>query len=242
MIVGAYITSEKIDAVLGRLSVIHRHLRPTQFGADEDRPANSHALDDGPKYRRFLAKNPSDYFLFAEQCRYQIARSFRSGYGTIFVDPIDPGLSDDDARALFAAFRADAAVVFAFACQSSEYLHRNRVFTRIGANQIESWVGRDLGRYLPGLYWLTSIRGARVAQIDQKALPTGAPGFEFQLGQEPAITIANPNPSTDWETWAESIDAFCESQSSIFSKNRILPELQAAGSYNELSAILARSR
>ena len=55
----------------------------------------------------------------------------------------------------FMMHMAVAQPAFGFACAPGERLHRNRVTVRQGPNTIESWVGRDFRRYIPGFYWLT---------------------------------------------------------------------------------------
>lgn len=61
-----------------------------------------------------------------------------------------------DAKAFMAAM-ASAQRLFGFACAFEELERRNRVMVRIGVDSIESWVGCDTQRYIPGLYWLTLL-------------------------------------------------------------------------------------
>ena len=50
--------------------------------------------------------------------------------------------------------------VFGSACVQDERIQRNRIAISLGSNNIESWVGRDTQKYIPGLYWLTLLPDA----------------------------------------------------------------------------------
>jgi hypothetical protein len=77
----------------------------------------------------------------------------------------------------FLTHMATARPIFGFACAPEEREQRNRVKTKQGVNTIESWVGRDIQKYIPGLYWwtllpasLTEKHGVSLATVASMAL------------------------------------------------------------------------
>lgn len=55
---------------------------------------------------------------------------------------------------------------FFFAADRDEYEHRNRFKAEVGDSLVEAWVGRDLTRYLPGLYWRTMLPRDSAGHLD----------------------------------------------------------------------------
>ena len=53
---------------------------------------------------------------------------------------------------------------FGFACTQEELEYRNRITVKFGINTMESWVGRDTRRYIPGLYWWTLLPASLAEQ------------------------------------------------------------------------------
>jgi hypothetical protein len=109
----------------------------------------------------------------------------------------------------------------------------------MGTSTIETWVGRDLARYLPGFYWLTGVSadlaqrcgvGAEVLhKIDGAAVSSDTSG---------SLTVRMPGSPRQWTTWKEKVDSFCLAHPGVFSLDRILPKLVAAKTYRELSYVL----
>ncbi len=53
---------------------------------------------------------------------------------------------------------------FGFACTQEELEYRNRITIKFGINTMESWVGRDTRRYVPGFYWWTLLPASLAEQ------------------------------------------------------------------------------
>ena len=67
--------------------------------------------------------------------------------------------------------------IFGFACLPEEKEAKNRVVIQQGVNKVESWVGRDVTKYIPGFYWLTILtnelllkHGLQVETIRERAI------------------------------------------------------------------------
>jgi hypothetical protein len=99
---------------------------------------------------------------------------------------------------------------FGFACTPDELRGKNCLITQIGVNAIEAWVGRNIERYVPGLYWITLLPNALIekhgldrvilnnAAIESKNLSNGQNMYVFY--GEPkgwALNVVVPEISKD---------------------------------------------
>jgi len=112
---------------------------------------------------------------------------------------------------------------YGFACAPDEHEHRNghEMWMINNPRPAHGWVGRDIGRYVPGLYWLNlfSREFAERHKIDVSGLAarTGADlresldGHVLQLYDSPAR----------WSEWSESIDDILFETPGFFSKRRV---------------------
>jgi hypothetical protein len=211
--------------------------RPTRFGTEEGALGASDRLEDS-RYRQVLADVSTPCFLFADKCRFDVTPSFRSDYATVFVEPSSD--MSDDACKLLVDTMMSANASFAFACADAEYLCRNRYVARFGANNIEAWVGRDLGRYLPGVYWYTAFNQDAVAFVDIRSLNRiGAQRSEAARG---VFRIEMPDGPGAWRLWDRELDAILCSAPGVFSLSRIRPELEGAPDLGGLLKLLAMWR
>jgi len=87
----------------------------------------------------------------------------RAGTHTFIVDA-DLGAIPDDAVRDFLIHMATLHPIFGYACTQEELEYRNRITTKFGINIMESWVGRDTQRYIPGLYWWTLLPASLAEQ------------------------------------------------------------------------------
>ena len=72
----------------------------------------------------------------------------------VFFKKIVPSLAQE-----FMMHMASAHPIFGYASTEEERYRWNRVKTIRGNNHIETWVGRDPSKCVPGLYWLTMLSG-----------------------------------------------------------------------------------
>jgi hypothetical protein len=144
---------EIVSAALSLPSAV----RPTHFGDDETNMRRRKRIDDQSAYRAFFGMRESGFFLFGP-CLVCVAfftrnRSFRLSC-SIETSP--------DIATQFFHHMLRLKPAFAFACLTEEREQRNRFKAKLrlpsGGNiSLEAWVGRDLERYIPGLYWLTLL-------------------------------------------------------------------------------------
>ena len=88
----------------------------------------------------------------------------RSGPQTWIVVDADFDMTPDDTVRDFLIRMAPLHPIFGFACAQEELEYRNRITTKFGINTMESWVGRDPQKYIPGLYWWTLLPASLAEQ------------------------------------------------------------------------------
>jgi hypothetical protein len=229
-----YLKVEAFETIPDVIPKLPEAIRPTHFGEGE-----------GPNEPRFpLASvgarvalkelGRSGYLLFGDQLVYMVTH-FRYGYSELFVSseeeeelPIGGELVE-----LMRALTRHG-LEFGFVAEEEEYLHRNQHTYRLPHGRVESWVGRDLSRYLPGLYWTTAFSRV-IAQkygVEAETLPAGARALDF--GPE-HLGFRLFDVPKDWPRHAEQIDAYCEQRPKIFSLQRVRGPLDRASNHLELT-------
>ena len=126
---------------------------------------------------------------------------------------------------------------FGYACTQDERYRRNRVTLKMGTDTVESWVGRDLEKYIPGVYWWTilpenltkkhgvSLKVFERAAKEHIALPNGQHLFRFYERPE------------DWSK-SSVLSELSVSREGIFNIERIETHLATAKTFLELNAML----
>jgi len=128
-------------------------LRPTHESVNED--GADTRIRNYDKFLDAVMKRETGFFLKSSNVTYDVSLAGgRSIICNCFLD-VDSTLAKN-----FLIHMALAQPIFGFACAPEEREWRNRVVTKQGVNTIESWVGRDTQKYIPGLYWLTLLPAA----------------------------------------------------------------------------------
>lgn len=239
MIIKAYLSSTKMEDALGALQTLPSDIKPVRFSVEEGDETANGRVDDKPKFKAFIAKNEYGFFLFAERARYNVFLRSKGGFSSIVVDDDLGGrLTESDAVVILNAL-ASAGSDFSFAASSDEYHHRNRYFRKLGANQFEAWIGRDLRKYLPGIYWLTALSKEHYDALSEMG---GVPTTTVtQLDPEHWLIKAFDNPAS-WQQHADRLDNWLATQPGFFSKRRIQAQLDAVSDMAALSELVGEWR
>lgn len=238
MIIKAYISRPKMGHVIRALQMLPSRIRAERYSADEDSGKAEGKLADESKFNAFVAKNEYGFFLFAERTRYNILLRPKDGFSNVIVDALGDGFSEADAVVVLETL-ARAGSTFAFAASADEYHHRNRYVRTLGTNQFEAWVGRDLRKYLPGIYWLTMISKDHADVLTAATNALGA--VVTQIDAEHWLVKAFDSPN-EWQQNAARLDGWLTKQPKFFSKNRVVAQLDAAQNIGILSEIAAECR
>jgi len=127
--------------------------------------------------------------------------------------------------------------IFGFACAPEEKNQRNRVVVKQGINTIESWVGRDYQKYVPGFYWLTLLPDA-LAKKHRVPIPEvekiAKEHLELEGGQHLFRFYDQPE---DWQS-TDEVAKLCASLPGVFDVEKIRPQAEAAKNFLELDEML----
>jgi hypothetical protein len=137
--------------VLEELLTLPEALRPTHKSLGEDEVGTP--IGDARIFLRTFELPSIGVLLRNSIALYDLRRS-RNGnlICCSYFDAIPYGAVKE-----FLIHMAIAHPIFGFACAAGELEHRNRITTKLGVNTVESRVGRDTQKYIPGLYWWTLL-------------------------------------------------------------------------------------
>lgn len=142
--------------------------------------------------KKDLPVNPmGGYFLHSNKACYCIR--LIDNEAVLFI-----ACADDDTAKKLINVLASMNVIYAYACQSEEREHQNRISAHKNYGREEAWVGRNFTLRLPGVYWLNLIPSSLLASL----------GIEFEQLNSISISsekIGDTNylvqlysSSTDW--------------------------------------------
>lgn len=221
---------EALPSVLASFFVLPEEIRPTHQSVGEDEVGEP--IRDCVTQIKALAKRTSGFFLKGPRVMYDVslARS-KPIICNCFLE-IEPFLAKQ-----FLTHMASAQPIFGFACTQEERYQRNRVTVRQGVNTIESWVGRDTKKYVPGFYWLTLLPDAlakqhgvplsEVEKVAQEHIELEGDQHLFRFYERPE----------DWRA-TSAVAELCASLPGVFDVERVKPQLPAAKNFLELDSML----
>jgi hypothetical protein len=213
------------------LLAMPEELRPTHYREGEE--SKRTPIDPQKLIARVTSPEVTGFFLGNRKADYDL-----SFYGPRIpmVCYADLNLSPRLAWA-FMMHMAQLQPVFGHACANEEEEYRNRVFKKLSTMSSESWVGRDLNKYVPGLYWLTLLpvqlakrHGVPLDALEQAAIEhlEPAPGQHlFRFYDDPE----------DWRT-ATAIHALCTALPGIFDSEKFMAELELVHFFLDLRTVL----
>lgn len=222
----------QVDRVVAALNSLSSPLRPVHFSHDEEIVSPADCIEDQKRFSAFLATSKSGFFLLGEAVSYSIRiAAGRPLVCDCFID-VKPEIAT-----CFLVHMSVIQPLFGFACASGERESRNRVRIQQGVNSIESWVGCDIQKHVPGLYWLTLIPDALAKQhgIPLSMLKAVAQEYiSLKGGQHLFRFYERPE---DWQK-VSVIDELCVSLPGIFDVRKIKPQLLAAKNFLDLNSML----
>lgn len=205
-------------------------LRPTHHSLGEDETGLP--IDDPVAFASSVEEQPPGPFLTGPCCSFHF--SLASPRPLICRGDLDVA---PDLAKRFMLEMAGIKPIFGFACTSEERYQRNRITLRQGVNTIESWVGRDTEKYVPGFYWLTLLSDALAKQHDISIDSVKAvvlEHIELEGGQHLFRFFDRPE---DWQS-AIALNRLCTSMSGVFNLERVKTQLSGAQTFLELNAVL----
>jgi len=251
-----YFDKKDIQQVIDSLQALPTHLQPKYFSEEETLKSKKDEVADKKRFEKFIARNPAGFFLFADGCLYDLSIHER-GYSKIFCD-----VQNEEFYSyipLLFQTLASATLIFGFAGENqervpnadgsyvitheevrSEHDHRNTHFITIGMNHIESGVGHDLDKYIPGVYWYTLLSDELLNKhhVDLASLSAEAISTET-LGDGSLHLLKFYESPGEWKQHAERLDNLCERTDGIFSRRSVESAVSGVSSYLEYNDIIA---
>jgi hypothetical protein len=219
------------DSVTKTILCLPEISRPTSVTLAEDEPAT--AIGDVDVFLKNFKMPSIGVYLQNSTVVYDLRRA---GTHTFIVDA-DLGAIPDDAVRDFLIHMATLHPIFGYACTQEELEYRNRITTKFGINIMESWVGRDTQRYIPGLYWWTLLPASLA---EQHGIPLSivvkAAQEHIELEGQQHLLRFYKKPE-DWRSAAFMTELY-HSCPGIFDVEKLRPKLQGMTNFLEINAIL----
>jgi len=257
--VAVYFDKKNVWRVIDSLQALPVHLRPKYFGEEETLKSKKDEVADKKRFEKFVARNPAGFFLFADECTYNFFVHKR-GYSRLFCDVqkeefyTDVPLFFEAVVSAAPAFgfagenqerepEADGSYVIAHEKVTSEHDHRNKHFVTIGMNHIESEIGNDLDKYIPGVYWYTLLSDELLNkhQVDFASLSAEAVSMETLGNGSLHLLKFYDNPG-DWKENVERLDDLCERTEGVFFRKSVESAVSGVSNYLEYDDIIAEWR
>jgi hypothetical protein len=219
-----------LEQVLEQLLSLLGDLRPTHYSFGEDEEGK--LIGDPVRFIKSVKNQVPGPYLIGRNCSYDISVSGPKPLVCHAYIPDGPPLAEQ-----FLMHMATAQPIFGFACTKEERYQRNRVIFKQGVNTIESWVGRDTQKYVPGFYWLTLFPAALAKQhgISLSAVAKFAcEHVELEGGQHLLRFYDRPE---DWQS-ASTIAELYASLEGVFNIEKVKLQLLNAKNFLEVDAIL----
>lgn len=227
-----YYSYDSFEKVIETLLRLPKPLRPIQFGHDEGVKKSKDLVSDKKRFRTFIEKALSGFFLHSEAVIYGFYINALKEF-EIYIENID---------AMYALILmqelAGHGVRFAYAADNAERNHRNRLIKKTSYGVDEAWVGRDWHIYVPGLYWLTVIPEALARQHD----------VPLNVLKRAALTVEEPAPDIcllkffespeQWLAYSGQLDRLCEETPGLFAISRIKAAFDEAKTFQETGQVL----
>jgi len=223
-----------IDRVVTAFADLPEPLRPVHFSHEEKLASDADRIDDQMRFAVFVAKSKSGFFLLGPGVTYSV----RIATGKPLVCDCFLELTPE-ALEQFLKHMSKAKPVFGFACVPGERERRNRVTTRQGVNVIESWVGRDTKKYVPGFYWLTLLPDALAEQHGVPLSSVKAVAQEHVELEGGLHLFRFYERPEDWQE-TPAVTKLCASLPGVFDVEKVKLQLSAAKSFLDLNSMLRK--
>jgi hypothetical protein len=254
--VAVYFDKKNVQRVIDSLQALPAHLRPKYFSEEEALKSKKDEIANKKRFEKFIVRNPAGFFLFADDCSYNLFVHER-GYSKLFIDVQNDDLYSD--VPLFFEAVVSVAPIFGFAGENkvreleadgsyvithekvtNEHDHRNKYFVTIGMNHIESGIGNDLDKYIPGVYWYTLLSDELLSKhgVDLTSLSAEAISTEM-LGDGSFYLLKFYENPKDWRKNAERLDNLCEHTDGVFSRSSVESAVSGVSNYLEYDNIIA---
>jgi hypothetical protein len=212
-------------------------IRPKYYHYAEGRITKSEGeIDESEKFREYCRVHDKGFFLTnkrysinLDECNPMGITAWLTGRHPI---PMDECFS-------FIELCSYYNCKFCAGCDQREFEYRNHFTGRGEIFSLSTYLGRDVQKYFPGVYWLTGFSkrhakklGVNLKKIESRAIESHAFGKDgdfvlYQFFEKPA----------EWALHADRLDEICEHTNGIFSKREVLLETGTPPTYDSLDSV-----
>lgn len=213
--IALYFSQGDLENVLSGLQKLPEAIHPIYFSDSESMTSANNTISDTKRFGQFKGKNSEGFFLLGNSCLYDI-KVYSEGYSKIYVDL--PEELQDYVLPFFEVI-AQSNIEFGYAADGNEIKHRNRYYKTIGVNNIEDWVGRDISKYVPGLYCYTLLSQQLIEKhsVDLPLLVSSASSY-YEFGNDGRLHLLRFYEDTKaWRSESEKLDELCYRNQGVFS-------------------------
>ena len=197
------------------------HIRPTHFGLDElPTRSEANAIENREQF---------DAFLNAHECGCFYGEGF--SIDTSIFDNIPSEINVwstiADARAseygqpLFESW-SEYGIVYGFGAAIAEQRARNGYEARLASGGTsEGWFGRDIRRYVPGLYWLNYFSEKYLDEhpLDVRAIAATLQGHVSPIGK--GFLLKLYEQPDEWQAKADDVQRIVDQTAGVFSRTDV---------------------
>jgi hypothetical protein len=220
------------SALLSEFRTLPPVLRPTHYSSGEQVRSKAHRFDDTEKFSLFADKNPSGFTLHAASYSCMVLSGATPLRLHCFFKSEFTQVRD------FLSHFVTCKPRFGFSCDVEERRTKNRIAKQVNAISVEAWVGRDLSRYIPGLYWQTLLTDELLQRhhVDVELLKSVAVRYQsYPKGVHLFQMYDDPRGWTDAEKQSEIKEAF----PTVFDIDVVTKQAGSTTNYLELDAVLS---
>ena len=210
-------------------------LRPTRHSEEEDKAGRP--IGDPAKFLDSRGPFPSYTLLRGKGFDYDIDN--RPKGKLVIVDCYFKRTPPHLVRT-FMEKMATTGPVFGRACTWEELLHRNQLVAKVGLGTSLDFVGRDISKFVPGLYWLVllpqSLAEKHGVPLEQ-VVDAAEEHVDLGNGQHLFRFYGRPE---DWRERTRAMDGLCARLPGIFDINEV--RRLFAGGCRDLSELTRMTR
>lgn len=209
-------------------------IRPMYFAEDEGRIVKANVLSDEQRFAGFLDRNKMlGFFLYSEDRKTSIhLRTW--GLGDDYVN-LDLEIEEHAKYVTdFIMCLVEHGPIYGFACDLEERYHRNYHVMKIAPWTFNHYIGRDLKKYIPGVYWYTLISDGLLERhgVNLDDLSAGAISTDT-LGDGSLHLLKFYGRTDEWQQNKQRLDDLCEQVPGVFSRRVADDMFKEVKSYKE---------
>lgn len=229
----------KQKEIVNELRLLEKYT-PQYLGEHENRHKSDIPLTDEKAADCFYDNNTVGFFVHAENCCYDMSLGSTSPHELkVYIEDSEMDISW--AVDLFHRMHRLGAI-YGFCCQLEEQDYRNKLVCALPKmdGRYEAWVGRDISKYIPGLYGITYISSEQITekQLDTSLLLSNAESsYEYEDSSILFVFFSN---LANWSQYTAKLDSLCNEVEGIFSNYEVARQAESLNEFWQLHELFRK--